>query len=428
MALHRGDFDRILLDVALQLGAAMSIERLLPLVLEKATSLLNAERALLALYDRDAQIERKVVYNLPENGTLPVSKTLLQDVLTKDQTVLVSDVDNHQKFALRNSVRNNGIRFMVGVPVRSQLGMRGVLYVDSTARILQEVAGRVELLEGLAALVGLSLDNTYLFEFQREQTRQLRSTVHDLKGPLTNIRLNAELVQETLGDEEDTLVQDSMTGINNSVDQMEQMIQQTLLLSKLGDNIADDLEVVDMVAKTKLHTENFRRLADSLVEGISIQVEDNLPKVQTIPSLIGQVLDNIILNAVKSAPDDSTVTVRLTQRNDRGPSYALTPVSSSQGFFSWRTAPEFAPAAGCQFIEVATHNFGRPIPPEIQAKMFQDELPSEGFKKGGLSNGLGLTIVQHCVRRLGGAVWVDSRPDTGTTFSFTVPTHVVRKS
>ena len=57
-----------LLEVALQFGSTLSLERLLPLVLDRVTAVLDAERALFAILDASGQIERAVVHNLEWEG------------------------------------------------------------------------------------------------------------------------------------------------------------------------------------------------------------------------------------------------------------------------------------------------------------------------------------------------------------------------
>jgi hypothetical protein len=58
------------------------------------------------------------------------------------------------------------------------------------------------------------------------------------------------------------------------------------------------------------------------------------------------------------------------------------------------------------------------------ARLFTDYTRS-GERTGGVrSTGLGLSIVDQCVRHLGGSVWVESSQAQGTWFTFSLPTEV----
>jgi signal transduction histidine kinase len=68
------------------------------------------------------------------------------------------------------------------------------------------------------------------------------------------------------------------------------------------------------------------------------------------------------------------------------------------------------------FVEVRVHNRGNPIPPELQARIFEPFTRAESAAdREGL--GLGLFIVREIVRAHGGTVEVASGEGEGTTFT-----------
>ena len=76
------------------------------------------------------------------------------------------------------------------------------------------------------------------------------------------------------------------------------------------------------------------------------------------------------------------------------------------------------------WVLVSVNDTGRGIEPERCEHVFDRlyQVRSDDMAiEGGL--GLGLYICQEIVRLHGGEIWVNSTPDTGSTFSFTVPTH-----
>lgn len=72
-----------------------------------------------------------------------------------------------------------------------------------------------------------------------------------------------------------------------------------------------------------------------------------------------------------------------------------------------------------QYIHLSVRDNGPGIPPEYQSKIFQKFVQVKGQVSGG--TGLGLAICKEIVRAHGGTIWVESSPDRGSTFTFTLP-------
>jgi signal transduction histidine kinase len=104
-----------------------------------------------------------------------------------------------------------------------------------------------------------------------------------------------------------------------------------------------------------------------------------------------QTLVNLVGNAIKFSPSNTTVTIDAVERGT--------------------------------FVEVGIHDQGRGIPEskleEIFAR-FQQVDSSDARAKGG--SGLGLAISRSLVERLGGRIWAENNPGAGATFCFTLPT------
>jgi len=70
-------------------------------------------------------------------------------------------------------------------------------------------------------------------------------------------------------------------------------------------------------------------------------------------------------------------------------------------------------------VHLSVRDDGPGIPPEYQSKIFQKFVQVKGQEAGG--TGLGLAICKEIVRAHGGAIWVESLPGQGCTFTFTLP-------
>jgi signal transduction histidine kinase len=113
--------------------------------------------------------------------------------------------------------------------------------------------------------------------------------------------------------------------------------------------------------------------------------------VQIDEGRIGEVLTNLVENAVKYSPQGTTITIEAY--HDDG-----------------------------EFI-VSVSDEGVGIPPELHQKVFerfyQANSPAVGHKPGA---GLGLCICRGIVEAHGGRIWLESEPGRGSKFSFSLLT------
>ncbi|MGC8875253.1 MAG: sensor histidine kinase, partial [Chloroflexia bacterium] len=134
-------------------------------------------------------------------------------------------------------------------------------------------------------------------------------------------------------------------------------------------------------------------VAEAQEVALSVDLPQDLPLVQADPDRLGQVLRNLLVNALHHTPSGGSVTVRV------------------------RETPE-----GVQFSVADT---GRGIAPEELPHVF------ERFWRGDRSRartspwsegtGLGLSIAQSLVAAHGGRIWVESEVGKGSVFHFTLP-------
>lgn len=113
---------------------------------------------------------------------------------------------------------------------------------------------------------------------------------------------------------------------------------------------------------------------------------------------IGQIFINLIGNAIKFAPDNGKVTVRISKSLQNG--------SATDGFH----------------VEVI--DTGPGIPPEDREKVFDKfrQLGSVQAQKPQSGTGLGLSIAAGIVEAHGGRLWVDTGENgQGSNFQFFIP-------
>lgn len=133
-------------------------------------------------------------------------------------------------------------------------------------------------------------------------------------------------------------------------------------------------------------------------KGISLEINlaGNLPNANIDVEKIGEVLDNLLGNALKFTPEEGKVSIKASIKDGK----------TSEGSSNEKNG----------FIEVSVSDTGPGIPGESIRDIF------DKFKKlHGKGTGLGLHIARQIVTAHGGDIWVKSERQKGSTFSFMVP-------
>lgn len=416
-----------LTDVARQLGVTLDIDRLATSVVERMVELLAAERALFALLDHAGEVEHVVHHGftgwpgLP--APLPVSHTIIDDAITSGELVVESDPGFGGPWSGRQSARALNLRFMFAMPVRARGQTVGILYVDSRQTALRGVDDVEETLVALAHMVGAAVDNVRLWEEVAFRNLLLAQMVHDFALPVSAIEMNAaQLLRE--GCTSSAAVEIGID-IGAAAARMTEMITTTLQLCRVAEAPAQPPP-----APTTVHLPTFLRQQLAALEevrrsagiGFELAGGEEAPTPRTYPERLRPILANLLFNAVKYAPSGSVVRLSVGERADVAPAEvrAWRPDTSA---YLFRRATNLLPAPGARFVEISVTNAGPAIPPDQAARLFRPWARPSGPATDGSrppSHGLGLAIVEQCVRSLGGRVWAESTPGA-TTFRFTLP-------
>lgn len=213
-----------------------------------------------------------------------------------------------------------------------------------------------------------------------------RRIAHEIKNPLTPIKLSAERLNKKFGkDINDPAFAQSTKLIVTQVEQLQNMVQEFSAFAKLPEIQPVHCSISEIISDS---IELFKTSHPSIVWQVSIP--DNLPKILLDPSAMQRVFINLFTNAVEA--------------------FALSKEPSPMVNVS------VVLMDNTDFIRIDVENNGPPVSEEIRSQMFD---PYVSNKKGG--TGLGLTIVRSIIADHHGYVRAHNREGGGLVIAIELP-------
>lgn len=219
----------------------------------------------------------------------------------------------------------------------------------------------------------------------RELDRFATVASHDLQEPLRKISAFSSLIRRRYSEALDAEGERCLDFLVDAAQRMQRLIDDLLVYSKMSSQ-ALQMGPVDL-----------EELIGDVRERLSAQINESgadfeiapMPAVRGDRLLLGQVLQNLISNAVK-------------YRSEAAPKIEI---SARKSETEW-------------IISVRDNGIG--FDPRFAEKIFApfQRLHSREEYQG---TGIGLAIVRQAIERHGGRIWVESAPDEGTCFSFALP-------
>ncbi|MCL1698057.1 cell wall metabolism sensor histidine kinase WalK [Lysinibacillus sp. BPa_S21] len=237
-----------------------------------------------------------------------------------------------------------------------------------------------------------ALNNSLKQQWETEQTRreQISALAHDLKTPLTIIRGNAELLQDT--DQDDSQREYNDYILKNTME-IEKFTKELIDLSKMEKNIVRE--------KTNVKTDAFitgvedQMRALTLEKRLQVDVQkESLPVCIFIDEeQFYRAIINVIANAVEHTPENGKVTLTVQSASD--------------------------------FIQFTVTDSGRGFSPRDLNEATKQFYRGDPSRNAGNHHGMGLYIAQSIVQSHGGKLLISNDSSAGGgKVTITIPTPI----
>ncbi len=233
-------------------------------------------------------------------------------------------------------------------------------------------------------------DVSELRRLQRIRTEFIDNLSHELRTPITTISLLAETAARD-AEAAPARLRDKISKIEIETGHLTQMVNELLDLSRIESGTVQLLlDDVDMVRLAQLTSERLRLFAERQGLRLRLEVPSQVLRVRGDDDRLGQVLINLLHNAVKFSPNGGEIVVGVRE----GVGEVVT----------WVRDP------------------GIGVPAADRARIFERFYKVDRARvRGRGGTGLGLSIARHVVESHGGRIWLESVEGEGSTFSFTIP-------
>jgi PAS domain S-box-containing protein len=386
--------ERLATTIAVQIAGAVENSRLYRELQEKASEIsryLDMREEDLQRQDAifESMVEGLLVSDSDGNVMLmnkaaeEILNTSREQVLGQELTLLV------EKAALESTVQPE-LLVTLDEPLNTLFDMGDRKIRVNAAPVRMEDGARL----GVAALLQ-DVTREYLAEEAKREF--IASISHELRTPLTAIKGYAELLLSDIGGRIPHTVRQFVGVIRENALRMNFITNNLISVAEVErGKFGLNYQAVKLPSLLREVVGRYKERIQDRQLTVQLDLPEDLPRVEIDPHRVRQILDNLLSNAVKFTYPEGHVVVGVRSVQDK--------VGEPNFFSLW----------------VADTGVG--IEPEEQNRIWERFYRADNplsLEAGGL--GIGLTIVRALAEAHGGRVWVESKPNEGSTFTVLLP-------
>lgn len=257
--------------------------------------------------------------------------------------------------------------------------------------------------------------NERLQELDKMKSNFLATVSHELRTPLTSVIGYSEMLLEGMAGDMNHEQREYVQTIMEKGESLLSLISQILDLSRIeSGNLRlnfGDFNIGDVL---KGATTSVLPQAQKKSIQLDVQIGSDLGFYRGDKDKIGQVVVNLLGNAVKFTPQQGSI--RLAAERWTGPRRDKRPTGHDHGAASLFDLPEET------FLKIVVEDSGIGIPPDKVDRIFERfyQVDNSSTREYG-GTGLGLSIVKSFVEGHGGDLWCESEVGKGSKFTVLLP-------
>ena len=380
------------LDLVVQVKSRDELHQLAEAFNSMAAKLREYRRTNRAKLVRTQQTTQLAINSLPDAVA----------ILSPDGTIEMANTAAQRLFGLRPDAHVSETRaeWLADLYRRTSQSLRPIepRGYESALQVLDEGGGEkfflphaVPILDEERQLLGVTVvlaDVTNLRRLDEMKSGMLAVVSHELKTPLTSIRMGVHLLLEERIGSLTPQQNDLLVAVRDDSDRLNQIVTNLLDMGRIESGRAMmDLksEAVEKVVGDA--TEPLQAAFQDRGVELTVDLPAELPPVLVDSTRIGLVFTNLLTNAMRYTAPGGQVRVSAEEQGD--------------------------------FVRFSVTDTGTGIPEKHIAKVFERFFRVPG-QSGGTGAGLGLAISKEIVEAHGGQISVESREGKGSTFNFTL--------